>query len=86
VIKLKCQCCGIEREFADAEEAFVAGWDAPPHFTGYVACDLCPAVCVLFGAGHIQAHALWAKQGRPAEFSPVTCCADDDWQKYRRAH
>lgn len=33
-MKLKCQCCGIEQEFKDGEEAFKEGWDAPPHFTG----------------------------------------------------
>lgn len=38
---LKCEACGVEKEFADAEEAFRDGWDAPPHFP-YVGCDKCP--------------------------------------------
>lgn len=75
-MKLQCMCCGIEEEFADGEAAFQAGWDAPPHFTGYVACNLCPAVCVVMGATHHIAHALWAKEGRPKEWTHEKC-ADD---------
>lgn len=41
-MKLKCECCGFEQEFKDGEEAFQAGWDAPPHFSQYVSCNLCP--------------------------------------------
>lgn len=78
-MKLKCQCCGIERDFADGEDAFREGWDAPPHFTGYVACNLCPAGCVVLGKSHTKAHALWAKEGRPKEFSFETCVSDEDW-------
>jgi hypothetical protein len=75
-MRLKCQCCGIEQEFADGEAAFQAGWDAPPHFNGYVACNLCPAVCVVMGASHAKAHAYWEAHGRPQEFDVATC-ADD---------
>lgn len=69
-MKLKCECCGFEQEFTDGEEAFDKGWDAPPHFTGYVACDLCPATFVIFGEQHrhAKAHEQWAREGRPEEF------------------
>jgi hypothetical protein len=69
---LKCQCCGFEKEFADGEEAFQAGWDAPPHFSGYVACDLCPGSFVVLGMTdqHSAAHEKWKREGRPAEFEP----------------
>ncbi len=80
-MKLTCDCCGISAEFVDGEAAFQAGWDAPPHFTGYVACDLCPAVCIVLGASHATAHALWAKEGRPAEFSIAKCGVDDDMRR-----
>jgi len=76
-MKLMCQCCGIEKEFADDEEAFQQGWDAPPHFSGYVCCDLCPAVCVVLGASHRLAHADWEKHGRPDRFSVVRCGTDE---------
>jgi hypothetical protein len=66
---LKCACCGFEKEFTDAEEAFRAGWDAPPHFP-YVGCDLCPGALIAFGHTHQHAakHEKWAREGRPAEF------------------
>jgi len=48
-MKLKCQCCGFEQQFDSQEAAFQAGWDAPPHFTGYVACNLCPGACLVMG-------------------------------------
>lgn len=80
-MKLKCQCCGIEREFADAEEAFKAGWDAPPHFTGHVCCHLCPAVCVVMGLSHSKAHALWEREGRPEKFSVAKCGVDKQWKE-----
>lgn len=69
-MNLKCQCCGFERVFTDGEEAFQAGWDAPPYFTGYVACDLCPGSFVVLGMTdrHKADHDRWEKQGRPAEF------------------
>lgn len=76
-MELKCQCCGIEQNFKDADAAFEAGWDAPPHFTGYIACNLCPAACIILAKGHAKAHALWAKQGRPADFAIATCACDD---------
>lgn len=75
---LKCQCCGIEKEFSDGEEAFQAGWDAPPHFYGYVCCDICPAVCIVLNAGHTKAHAHWEKHGRPEKFGTL-CLTDKDF-------
>jgi hypothetical protein len=75
---LKCQCCGIQQEFGDGEDAFLAGWDAPPHFTGFVACNLCPAVCIVLNKKHTIAHALWEREGRPSEFT-VAKCADDEF-------
>jgi hypothetical protein len=75
---LKCQCCGFEAKFTDGEAAFEAGWDAPPHFTGYVCCNLCPAVCVVLRLPHEAAHAMWAREGRPVEFSVAKCGCDDD--------
>lgn len=86
---LKCQCCGIESDFADGEAAFRAGWDAPPHFTGYVCCDLCPAVCIVLGAGHAKAHADWAANGRPETFN-ARCVTDEEWgtsqEAFERQH
>ena len=76
-MKLKCQCCGIERDFVDGEEAFREGWDALPYFSQHISCDLCPAVCIVFGASHAKAHALWAKHGRPKEFTIETCGTDE---------
>lgn len=78
-MKLVCDCCGFEQEFKDAEEAFQAGWDGPPHFTGFVVCSICPAVCVVLHKGHLLAHALWAAEGRPAEWSMEKCATDDDF-------
>ncbi len=78
-MRLKCQCCDFEQEFKDGEEAFQTGWDAPPHFTGYICCNLCPAVTVVLGAGHKLAHALWAAEGRPKEWSFEKCCTDKDF-------
>ncbi len=74
----KCQCCGFEQDFLDGEAAFEAGWDAPPHFTGYICCNLCPAVCVVLNAGHKRAHAYWAEHGRPVEFD-LHCVTDDQF-------
>lgn len=76
MIKLKCQCCGFEQEFADDEAVFDAGWDAPPLFP-YVSCDLCPGVCIILGAGHTLAHAIWEREGRPKSFSVEKCATDD---------
>jgi hypothetical protein len=73
-----CQCCGFEQQFKDGEDAFQNGWDAPPHFTGYVTCNLCPAVCVVLGLSHKLAHAKWQRDGRPSEFTVATCGVDDD--------
>lgn len=69
-IILKCACCGIVKAFADGEQAFREGWDAPPHFTGYVCCNLCPGSFVVLGQTHLhaRAHEKWKVEGRPAEF------------------
>lgn len=81
-MKLQCQCCGVEREFLDGNEAFRAGWDAPPFFTTHICCDLCPAVCVVLGASHRMAHTLWDKEGRPAEFTVGKCGTDEHFAKH----
>jgi hypothetical protein len=69
-MELKCQCCGFIKEFQDGEEAFLDGWDCPPHFTGYVCCDLCPGSFVVLGctSKHAETHERWLKEGRPTEF------------------
>jgi len=76
-MKFKCQCCDFEQEFTSTEVAFEAGWDTPPRFS-YTTCDLCPGICVFMNLPHDKAHALWAKEGRPKEFSMLTCGIDDD--------
>jgi hypothetical protein len=81
-MNLKCQCCGVEKDFPDGEAAYRAGWDAPPHFTTHVCCDLCPAVCVVLRASHAKAHALWEKEGRPSEFTVAKCGTDRDFKEY----
>ena len=70
MVKLICECCGFIQEFTDLEEAFDKGWDAPPHFTGYVCCDLCPGSFLSLGITylHEKAHKKWAVEGRPKEF------------------
>ena len=67
---LTCQCCGFAREFQDGEEAFRAGWDAPPHFTRYISCDLCPGSFIVLGQTvlHAADHARWQACGRPDAF------------------
>ncbi len=69
-MKLTCECCSHTETFADGEEAFQAGWDCPPHFSGYVCCGLCPGSFVVLGMTHKhkKAHERWAVEGRPAEF------------------
>lgn len=71
-MELTCQCCGFKKEFPDGEAAFQAGWDAPPHFTGYVCCDLCPGSFVVLGCTekHTAAHEKWKAEGRPMDFVP----------------
>lgn len=78
MIRLKCDCCGFEQDFDDAQQAFDKGWDTLPHISGYVTCHLCPGVCVVLGASHAKAHAYWAEHGRPPEFGPL-CFADLDF-------
>ena len=79
MLTLTCQCCGFSRIFQDADEAYRAGWDCPPLFTGYVACDLCPAVCVVLGMSHKLAHAHWTANGRPKTFNFDNCLPDAHW-------
>jgi hypothetical protein len=62
---LKCQCCGFEQEFASAEEAFEAGWDAPPYFSDVICCGWCPASYLVLGIDHSEVHERWKKDGRP---------------------
>jgi len=84
---LKCTCCGYAEAFIDADEAFEKGWDCPPHFS-VIACDLCPSVCAMGIVSHEKAHALWAKEGRPSEWSLDRCSADgviDNPTELRRA-
>lgn len=66
-IDLTCQCCGIKDRMG-AEDAFQAGWDAPPHFTQVMCCPLCPSVAVLGLLDHSAAHERWEKEGRPETF------------------
>lgn len=70
-LRLKCMCCNFEQTFKDGEEAFSQGWDAPPHFTGYICCNLCPASHLVLGeknTAHEQQHERWARDGRPEDF------------------
>jgi peptide subunit release factor 1 (eRF1) len=46
-VKLKCEGCGVEAEFNSGDEAFRAGWDCPPMFTGVVTCPKCPSAPIL---------------------------------------
>ena len=46
-VKLKCEGCGVEAEFGSGDEAFRAGWDCPPMFTGVVTCPKCPSAPIL---------------------------------------
>jgi hypothetical protein len=66
-VTLTCDCCGYTADFEDGEAAFNAGWDAPPHFSGYVSCPLCPSSNVVLGRTylHAQAHQRWQRDGRP---------------------
>jgi len=76
-VLLKCQCCGIEKEFSSESDAFDVGWDVPSRF-GYTACDLCPGICIFLGMGHEKAHAHWKEHGRPTEFN-TKCDSDESW-------
>ena len=90
---LTCECCGFSAEFVDGEEAFQAGWDSPPHFTGYVCCNLCPGSFVVLGCTqrHTEAHERWKTEGRPKEFQipeeqhkPCSCsvCQECNWAMF----
>jgi hypothetical protein len=83
---LKCECCGFEREFATTDEAFDAGWDEKEHLPNWpVSCDLCPGVCAMGEVDHSEAHAIWERNGRPAEFSleGLPSLPEDDAEKTR---
>lgn len=41
-MKLKCQQCGKEQEFADHKEAYKDGWDFPP-MCAVTTCGNCPS-------------------------------------------
>ena len=79
-ITLTCECCNISKEFAHYEEAFDKGWDAPPHFTGYIGCDLCPATFIVLGQKwkHFPIHEKWNREGRPLEFTQESCIPEED--------
>ena len=48
----------------------------PPHFTGYVTCNLCSGVCVVMGLSHDKAHDYRQKYGRSTEFTLAMCTPD----------
>lgn len=77
----RCDCCGFEQDLTSGE-AFQAGWDAPPHFTQYVSCPLCPALCAMELEGHVMAHTDWERNGRPVAFDE-RCLTDQDFGKTR---
>ncbi len=72
-VELTCMCCGFTQHFKDGEEAFDLGWDAPPHFRGYVSCDLCPGSLIVLNKidVHGSTHARWQREGRPSLKLPV---------------
>lgn len=77
-ITLTCKCCEHTQTFAGPEEAFTAGWDCPPHFTGPITCDLCPSALVLMpdssiAIQHRARHEEWKVSGRPGKFRNETC-------------
>jgi len=69
-VRLTCACCGFTKVFSNDREAFDLGWDGPPYFTGYVACDLCPGSFIVLGKTHLHDadHKRWAQSGRPDRF------------------
>lgn len=77
MISLTCQCCGQDRAFNSAEQAYEEGWDAPPHFT-IIACDLCPASLIALEQKHkhTPAHERWAKDGRPKSWNESVASGD----------
>lgn len=79
-MNLVCECCGFSQDFADGEEAFTEGWDAPPHFTGVITCGLCPSSYLVLNEKkrHIPIHEKWEREGRPEEFSQETCLIEED--------
>lgn len=92
-ILLTCECCGFVQQFKDGEEAFEAGWDAPPHFTQFIVCSLCPTAGIVLSmsAGnakdsmHKKAHAHWRDHGRPEEFNAL-CLLDSDFDAGEKTH
>lgn len=80
MLKLKCECCGFEKEFESNQQAFEAGWDDKDNFS-IVTCNLCPASYVALGVSHEAVHQKWAKNGRPADFGP-DCVNDPEEYRY----
>lgn len=70
MIRLTCDCCGFSEHFQDGQDAFEQGWDAPPYFTGYVGCNLCPGSYIVLGRTdrHAPLHEKWNREGRPEAF------------------
>lgn len=80
-VELTCDCCGHTETFSGLDAAFEAGWDAPPFFTGYVGCNLCPGAFIVMGIAeekHGEVHERWKREGRPEEFSQETCVRAED--------
>lgn len=50
--RVVCACCGYSKFFKTGQEAFDAGWDAPPAFTQIVVCNRCPSAFVMLGKEH----------------------------------
>ena len=67
MIKLTCDCCNFSQEFKDGQEAFEKGWDAPPYFSQYISCNLCPGSFIVLGKTslHNAEHKRWEEKGRP---------------------
>jgi hypothetical protein len=90
-ITLTCECCGFSQQFKDTNEAFRAGWDAPPHFTQVICCDLCPSSGIVLStmqgkpkdSMHQKAHAHWREHGRPEEFDTI-CVLDEHFSLSER--
>ena len=46
-MKLKCEQCGTEKEFANHKDAFKEGWDFPP-MCPVTTCGNCPSAPLIF--------------------------------------
>lgn len=63
---LTCKCCGHTEDMGNPRAAFEAGWDEPENLPSWpVCCPLCPGVGALGIIDHSEAHAKWAREGRP---------------------